>query len=263
MQQIWQLNVLINKPAVDNIRITHLRKQNTIKRDCKIHLNGTQQKSRVRIEGLFVHHVPPSTQNHQREKVCSNVVSFVKAAGSCRTCSRVNHSAGWTVPVVDLLWGAAAAQNAPSNEHKGSGRPSQIQRCTYLPFLRLDDDRIVEIPDNTVSGPAHGDQKQNGSANEGDASGDHNSGFDALLLHASSALGPHDGEEKSEHSHHDSDDAQSPGRLQVRAEGQHGVVDFTLHLSGALYHTVHPDSLPYGLRCYNVHPDESGDLPHG
>lgn len=95
--------------------------------------------------------------------------------------------------------------------------------------------------DATVSRPAHGDQKQNGSANEGAARDDHN-----LIT----AHGAHDEEENSEHSHHDNDDAQRPGRLQVRAEG-HGVVDFTLHLSRASLTSL-PDSLPYGMLCSSL-----------
>ncbi len=116
----------------------------------------------------------------QKEHVCSHIVSFVKASGY-RPCSRVKHPAGWTVPIL-LPWGAAAAENPPSNQQKGARCPSQVKRRTYLPLLCLYDYGVVEGSDDTVSRPAHRDHEHDRSTDEGDSSGDHNSGFGPLLL---------------------------------------------------------------------------------
>lgn len=117
----------------------------------------------------------------QKEYVCSHIILFVKATGWYRTCNGVNHPAGWTVPIL-LLRGAAAAEKAPAEEQKGTRRPSQVKRCTYLPFLCLNDYGVVEGSDDTVSRPTHRDQVHDRSTDEGDSSGGHNSGFGTLLF---------------------------------------------------------------------------------
>ena len=114
-----------------------------------------------------------------------------------------------------------------------------------------------------MGGPADGDEAEDSSHDE------HNSGCDAHLalgrriLHTVGALPPGYREQDSHDTHDDGNDGEGPGGLEVRAEGQHGVVDLTLHLTCALHHAAHPDTLPGGLRGDDVAADESSDLPHG
>lgn len=111
--------------------------------------------------------------------------------------------------------------------------------------------------------PAGGDEAEDPGHDEGDSSRDAHLGFDRWVLHAVGAIPSSDREQDSNDPHHDGDDDEGPGSLEVRAEGQHGIVDLTLHLACTLNNTVHPNPFPHGLRGDNVAPDKGADFPHG
>lgn len=56
---------------------------------------------------------------------------------------------------------------------------------------------------------------------------------------------------------------ESPCRLYVRRQGQHGVVGLTLHVAGGLVDAIHPYPLPDDLGGEDVAAYEGRDLPLG
>ncbi|KAF3847342.1 hypothetical protein F7725_020370 [Dissostichus mawsoni] len=102
----------------------------------------------------------------------------------------------------------------------------------------------------------HRDQLGQRGQDEGHPGSYHHPSLGRLVIHTVGAFCPHNGHHDSHNAQHDGDDSKSAGGLEVCSESQHGVVDFTLHLTCALDHAVHPDAFPSGLRCDDVHPDE-------
>lgn len=162
-----------------------------------------------------------------------------------------------------LLFGTLAAQKGATEQQQGGGTPPDKQRRPQFTLLRLRHHRVVKVLDGGVCRPGHRDQTQNPGDQEQNTGHDANPGFGVFIVDTVGALSSGDTQQQPEQTHQDGDDDHGPSRLQVLRKRQHGVVNFALHLSGALHHTVHPQSLPEGLRGHDVLPDKRGDFPHG
>ncbi len=162
-----------------------------------------------------------------------------------------------------LLWWAVAAEQSSSDDQQGSGSPANVKRCSQLSLLCLVQQGVVEVLDDDVGRPAHRDQTQHSRNDENHTGSDTDFGFGALILDAIGAFASSHGQHDTQDPNNDGNDGERTGGLKVWTEGQHGVVDFTLHLSGALHDAAHPDPFPWSLRCDDVVADESCDSPHG
>lgn len=122
---------------------------------------------------------------------------------------------------------------------------------------------IIEISDDGVGCPAHGDEVEepcDGKKGTGDAS---EPGLDAVDADAFSALDSEDPEGQSHTAHQDGEHGEAPGSLHVAGQSQHAVVHFTLDLTGTLHDAIHPEAFPDDLSRNDVVTDESGDSPQG
>ncbi len=155
-----------------------------------------------------------------------------------------------------------AAQEGPAEQQQRGGGPADVDRRADLPLLGRRHQRVVEVHYDVVGHPAERDQHEQPADDVGDPPGVHHSSLHRLILDTVGALRPGDRHRERHDPQHGGDDRQGPGRLQVLRQGQDRVVDFALHLAGALHHAGHPQAVPDGLSHHDVGVDESGHLPH-
>lgn len=157
----------------------------------------------------------------------------------------------------------ATEYGSGSNEAEGSN-PAQVEGLSKLPFLRHVDRRVVEVTDDGVGNPADWNEPDGTREDEEEPSHQNNIALGLpAALRAPCALHPNNGNHESEEREHRPSAHQPSGCLQVRREGQHGVIDLTLHPDVGLPDAVHPQAFPNGLKHDDVVLDEGRHSPLG
>ena len=185
----------------------------------------------------------------------------------CRSSSDVvlgpRWTGSWVLGRVVILGRAVGTEESTAHDEEACGPPADEERSSELPFLGAHCKRVVEVVNDGVRRPAHGDEAHHTSEDEDHTRRHTDFSFGALILHAVGALAPCDGQEDSKDADQNGDDDEGAGSLEVSGERQHGVVNLALHLARALNHTAHPDALPSRLSSHNVLADEGRHFPLG
>ncbi|KAI7793291.1 claudin 5, partial [Triplophysa rosa] len=190
----------------------------------------------------------------------SHVVSFIVVSIHCGGFCR-NIFEG--VRGIFIITSTRETQNGASEQKHGRCCPSDVERGTDLSLLRRRDQRIVKFGDDAIGHPAQGHQHEHACDDEHHPSCAHHFGLDGLFADAVGALRAREGDDQTDDARHRRDDRQSARRLEVNGQRQDRVVHLTLHLTGALHHARHPQTVPDGLRHHDVAVDEGGHFPHG
>lgn len=123
----------------------------------------------------------------------------------------VGHPGG----LVLLLFGrTAGAQHGPSDDEKSGGGKTDIEGRPDLPFLRADQNRVVEISYDHAGGPRHGNQDENPSQKKENPGNDHDFGFGGLVFDTVGALGARDRNHNAKDAQYDGDDCHGAGGLE-------------------------------------------------
>ncbi|XP_061902677.1 uncharacterized protein LOC133649977 [Entelurus aequoreus] len=172
---------------------------------------------------------------------------------------------GWVSGALLVIGGVLICSTFHLNwtQQHGGRAPADVERGAELPPLSGGHQRVVEVPDDGVGRPRHGDHDEQGADDEHDARHDARFGLGRLVLHAVGALPAGRRHQHAQHAHHHRDHHHGAGRLQVLGQRQHGVVDLALHLARALHHAGHPQTLPDHLRRHDVGAHERRHPPHG
>lgn len=121
---------------------------------------------------------------------------------------------------------------------------------------------VVEVLDDGVGGPGNGNQHAQAGQNEENPARERDARLGAAVVPgAGGALHAAAGHGAGEPAHEDGQAHEGAGGLDVRGQGQHGVVCLTLHVTCGLVDAVHPDAFPLDLRGQDVAADEGRDLP--
>lgn len=138
---------------------------------------------------------------------------------------------------------AEAAQQTTGQEQQHAGGPAQVDAGAHLPLHGGGDQRVVEVPDGDVGGPADGDDDQQAGQQQPHAAHQVDLGFGVLVLDAGGEVGAAEHDEEAEGGQHAADDGHGAGGLQVGGQHQDGVVVLALLLARALHHALHPQTL--------------------
>lgn len=121
---------------------------------------------------------------------------------------------------------------------------------------------VVEILNYSVCSPGNRNQNAQACQNEKNPTGERDTRLGPPVVPgAGGALHAAAGHGAGEPAHEDGQTHEGASRLDVRRQGQQGVVCLTLHVTSGLVDTVHPDAFPLDLRGQNVAADEGRDLP--
>lgn len=199
-----------------------------------------------------------------RHRVRSTGRRGVDGAVGRRACVGV-HGRGRVcgVSVHLFLRRTGSGQDDPANEEQRRRGPADVDGRPELPPLGLDGQRVLEVGDGECGRPADRDKNQDGGDNDQAAGDDHHLGFGRILLQAPGAFGADEGDDEADEAEDQGDDDERPGGLQVPGQPHHRLIEFTLHLSRALHHAVHPQAVPHDLARHDVGADEGRDPPHG
>lgn len=166
------------------------------------------------------------------------------------------------VPTSSLHEGAGAAEHGAADYQDHRGGPAQIYGLAQLSFVLYGHIGVVEFLDDGVGGPGNGNQNTQTGDDEENTAGKGDPGLGpAVVSGTGGALHAAAGHGAGEPAHENGQTHEGAGRLDVRRQGQHGVVGFTLHLARGLVDAAHPDAFPRDLRGQDVVADEGRDLP--
>lgn len=123
--------------------------------------------------------------------------------------------------------------------------------------------RVVEVPDDGVGRPGHGNYGGEGPQTEDGPGADHYPSLDSRVAQTVGAARSQEEDEKSQASQKQADADEAASCLEVWRQVQKGVVELALHLARVLADTGHPQTLPEHLHDHQVSADECRHLPHG
>lgn len=108
----------------------------------------------------------------------------------------------------------STAEQRPSNhQHQGRG-PAYVERFSQLPFLGNIHYWVVEVSDDGIGNPAHGDEHHEASDDEDHSSGQQNVTFHLVVVPSTSGtLHAEDGRHESQEDQHGGGTHQSSGCL--------------------------------------------------
>ena len=152
-------------------------------------------------------------------------------------------------------------QRPSDDQHQGRG-PAYVEGFSQLPFLGNIHYRVVEVSDDGVGNPAHGDEHHEACDDEQHSCGQHKVTFHRLVVpDAPGTLHAKDGRHESQEGEHGGGTHQSSGCLQVRRQSQQRIVDFALHSDVSMPHATHPQSFPEVFKDHNVASNEGRHSP--
>lgn len=169
-------------------------------------------------------------------------------------------SVGW---IIGLTGRTGCGQDDPSDQKQHRRSPTDVNRSSNFPFLRLNGQVAQVVRDADGRRPADGDQDQDGCQDQETPADDHHIGVAGVLLQAAGALGSNKGDDEADEAEDQADDDQRAGGLQVLRQPHQRVVDLALHLTRTLHHAVHPQPVPDHLARHDVGADVGGHSPHG